>query len=124
MNLCTKKSQLLIVQKKKDTHSTHTLTPLWNRPTMKEKFNYPTKVNKFAASQPAAVTAAAFSPDAPVGGWGVINGTSQSFRRTRSESCRRSETAQTRSRREDGTSRKRPEDRNECDGGLLHVMCK
>lgn len=31
---------------------------------MKEKFNYPTKVNKFAASQPPAVAAAAISQDA------------------------------------------------------------
>lgn len=65
-----KKSIINSPEEKEDTHSTHTLTltPLWNRPTMKEKFNYPTKVNKFAASQPPAVTAAAFSLDAPVGG--------------------------------------------------------
>lgn len=31
---------------------------------MKEKFNYPTKVNKFATSQPGAVAAAAISQDA------------------------------------------------------------
>ena len=47
---------------------------------MKEKFNYPTKVNKFAASQPVAVAAAAISQDAfgdhmEEGGGRHINGT-------------------------------------------------
>lgn len=44
---------------------------------MKEKFNYPTKVNKFATSQPGAVAAAAISQDAfgdHVGGGGAQEG--------------------------------------------------
>lgn len=67
MNLHAERNQSIInSRQEKEERSALKLPPRWNRPTMKEKFNYPTKVNKFAAWRPPAVAAAAFSQDALV----------------------------------------------------------